>query len=753
MGHWGSQPLAIQARAAVRHFAQELGLEPRRNPEAINPPFRTPLEMWFKERIAVESLANEVLYGRLAQDLTDVETLDMTLELHEIQSLPVPTLQPLAKVFLRLLNEADGLFSPREARHGVPSKIGGFIAAHAISGTNLRPGLLSDSSSTLQEYFCGPDAGLSIRLYDRYIRLANVVSKAKWETPVVVVDLHEAAKHMLKKLPLRNQHILSMEISDFLSYFQKQVKDMEELVDFELSRMLDLDSSGEEDLLKRAKAIFAHITALKQAYQHELRPPLWSSAAPQRYGLDPKTKRRKRSVEFSESATTIIVAVPKRETELTSSKDDDVYDELFEETPGSGKQNILRDLPSPQSLNEVHSPKMPLDSIAAKSSPFLVSPRSPKPTPPPLGLEQADVEVEEGNYDSQDVEGRMQDRASLFDTRSGDPESHGAHVAKLWFKSFTDRTQILLKARRGQADERVRIALLDTGIDLDHPGIAKSKARILGCRSWVAGDSSMSDTCGHGTHIASVILRMAPWAHLYVARVFRNEDEVDKAGAAVVAKAINHARSEWKVDILSISFGYRTYMLEIEAAIKACVEAKPPILIFAAAANTGAREDRPAFPASMGSVFCIYSASGDGIPSAFNPPMRHGNDNFSFIGEAISGAWPVALDRSGAVSSAPEKTLSGTSLSAPVAASVAALVLEFCRQRPPVLNESCVARIHTYDGMREVFRETMAGKEDRRDMLIQPWRLLDARLRDDLEEARHVAASTLASAMKTAFGL
>ena len=32
--------------------------------------------------------------------------------------------------------------------------------------------------------------------------------------------------------------------------------------------------------------------------------------------------------------------------------------------------------------------------------------------------------------------------------------------------------------------------------------------------------------------------------------------------------------------------------------------------------------------------------------------------------EAISGAWPMALDRSGAVSSAPEKTLSGTSLSA-----------------------------------------------------------------------------------------
>lgn len=235
--------------------------------------------------------------------------------------------------------------------------------------------------------------------------------------------------------------------------------------------------------------------------------------------------------------------------------------------------------------------------------------------------------------------------------------------------------------------------------------------------------------------------------------MFKNADGVNEAGVAAVAKAINHTRTEWKVDIVSISFCYRTCMSEIETGIKAFVEAKPPILIFTAAANTGAREDRPAFPASMGSVFCINSASGDGVTSAYNPPMRHGNDNFCFLGEAISCAWPMALDPNGDISSAPEKVLSGTSLATPVAASVAALVLEFCRQYPRLLREKCVARIHTYEGMREVFLETMAGKEDRMDMLIQPWRLLDARLRDDLEEAPVVASSTLASVMLRAFGV
>jgi hypothetical protein len=45
--------------------------------------------------------------------------------------------------------------------------------------------------------------------------------------------------------------------------------------------------------------------------------------------------------------------------------------------------------------------------------------------------------------------------------------------------------------------------------------------------------------------------------------------------------------------------------------------------------------------------------------------------------------------------------------------------------------------------MREILRETMTGKEDRDGMLIQPWRLLDARVREDSEETRRAAASTV----------
>jgi subtilisin family serine protease len=349
---------------------------------------------------------------------------------------------------------------------------------------------------------------------------------------------------------------------------------------------------------------------------------------------------------------------------------------------------------------------------------------------------------------------------SLFDVQvESDFEGRNARAARAWFSTYVKRTQAVLKARCSKDDERVRIAVLDTGIDLDHPIIAKCKTSIVECRSWVVDDTSISDVCGHGTHIASVLLKLAPWADLYVARVFKDASEVGNAGVDAVVKAINHARTEWKVDIISLSFGYRLRKPAIETAIDACASTKPPILIFAAAANTGAREDRPAFPARMGSVFCINSASGDGTAMSYNPPMLRGRFNFTFLGDAITGAWPVARSADDGViisnsGKGPERILSGTSLAAPVAVSVAAAVLELCRQRPriPEFSDLCVARVQSYDGMHEVFRATMQDPEVREYMLIQPWRLFDAREAEEAEDARLAAGRRLASAIQKEFG-
>ena len=71
--------------------------------------------------------------------------------------------------------------------------------------------------------------------------------------------------------------------------------------------------------------------------------------------------------------------------------------------------------------------------------------------------------------------------------------------------------------------QRVRIAVLDTGVDRNHPDM--DSERIQSVRSWVNGkngeeeDPPASDESGHGTHITGILLDLAPDADIYVAQI------------------------------------------------------------------------------------------------------------------------------------------------------------------------------------------------------------------------------------------
>jgi subtilisin family serine protease len=69
----------------------------------------------------------------------------------------------------------------------------------------------------------------------------------------------------------------------------------------------------------------------------------------------------------------------------------------------------------------------------------------------------------------------------------------------------------------------VKIAVLDTGLDLGHPFIQGAK-RIKEARNFVDHHSSMADTHGHGTHVAALLLKVAPYAQIYVAKVATAEN-------------------------------------------------------------------------------------------------------------------------------------------------------------------------------------------------------------------------------------
>ncbi|KAI4111719.1 MAG: hypothetical protein LQ338_008348, partial [Usnochroma carphineum] len=221
--------------------------------------------------------------------------------------------------------------------------------------------------------------------------------------------------------------------------------------------------------------------------------------------------------------------------------------------------------------------------------------------------------------------------AVLCDTRgcTGYLYSSEATAADKWFEMLNSITQELLnKHRKENTKGRVKIAILDTGIDRNHPDYRRRwKGRIRNTRSWI-GDSAYEDSCGHGTHSAGLLMSIAPEARLYIARVAKDFRGAD---ADSVAQAIDHAVDEWNVDIISISFGFKRWHDNIEEAINKAL--RNNMLIFAAASNDGARQGI-AFPASATlKVIGVNSADGNGAASKYNPPpLQHGH-NFSALGE------------------------------------------------------------------------------------------------------------------------
>ena len=95
-------------------------------------------------------------------------------------------------------------------------------------------------------------------------------------------------------------------------------------------------------------------------------------------------------------------------------------------------------------------------------------------------------------------------------------------MADAWFQRLEAYTQGLLAPHRKELMRRVKIAILDTGIDLSHPDLKQQwEKRGKEVKSWTVEDGD-KDTCGHGSHAAALLMRVAPEAQIYVARVVKD---------------------------------------------------------------------------------------------------------------------------------------------------------------------------------------------------------------------------------------
>ncbi|KAI0198197.1 hypothetical protein F4808DRAFT_436847 [Astrocystis sublimbata] len=255
---------------------------------------------------------------------------------------------------------------------------------------------------------------------------------------------------------------------------------------------------------------------------------------------------------------------------------------------------------------------------------------------------------------------------------------------------------------------RIRVAILDTGVDPTDKMIkgALRSSRIRDCRAFVGSrPTDHSDAYSHGTHVARLILKMAPSAEIFIAKICEGK-HLDGDRLSSIAKAIDYAVTEWNVDIISMSFGYYDKNDEIDAAIDRALKADK--LLFAAASNEGGNRGRSR-PARGSGVICVHACDGKGNKGAMNPSPLKKALNFSALGVAVESKWQG-------------KTVykSGTSFATPVAAGIAANVLEFAGSRGR-LSPGNMKRLKRFEGMCAVL-EDMCTERDGYDYL-QPQNL------------------------------
>ena len=91
----------------------------------------------------------------------------------------------------------------------------------------------------------------------------------------------------------------------------------------------------------------------------------------------------------------------------------------------------------------------------------------------------------------------------------------------------------------------VIVAVLDTGIDRDHPWL---QGRVINGFDFASWDRDASDPDGHGTHVAGIIAGEAPDARLLSVRVITEDDDVRNTAWAILYSVLRGA------DVINMSF-------------------------------------------------------------------------------------------------------------------------------------------------------------------------------------------------------
>jgi subtilisin family serine protease len=159
---------------------------------------------------------------------------------------------------------------------------------------------------------------------------------------------------------------------------------------------------------------------------------------------------------------------------------------------------------------------------------------------------------------------------------------------------------------RGVASVSVRIGIVDTGIDANHPFFKRRKPRGVGVRCRGGGfeyEVDFHDYHGHGTTVASLIRSFCRKAQIYAVRI--TQQDANGVLARVCEQAL--ARGiEWCVDqgirIVNVSYSIAE-AAEDGSLARACRKAHEKGTVLVAAYRNG--EEGPVYPAVFPTVIGV----------------------------------------------------------------------------------------------------------------------------------------------------
>ncbi|OLV19866.1 S8 family peptidase [Deinococcus marmoris] len=238
--------------------------------------------------------------------------------------------------------------------------------------------------------------------------------------------------------------------------------------------------------------------------------------------------------------------------------------------------------------------------------------------------------------------------------------------------------QINLLGARFQAPrlgQGIKVAVIDTGIDLNHPAFLGNLAPASEWKDFVDGDSTPQEVkgaaYGHGTGVASVILQIAPKATVLPIRVLRPDGSGD---VSTVVQAMDWAMKKG-ARVINLSLGSDTPSPALNDMLKLAASRK--IVVVASSGNSG--DEKITYPAGNASQF----VPSDYLISVGSVNARDVKSSFSTYGYSLNLTAPgeriyTAMPDNGA------GYWSGTSFAAPMV--TGALALALGEGKPNMLN-------------------------------------------------------------------